>query len=154
QHPESSGEMAPGNWGELPGRSVKGAHNLRFRARGEKGTEVIEFLVGGINRPPYNVANRPYQDGFGPVRQVIQLTDQWRDYVLSLPEDTPLDGIIGGFGFTISRIYNPGPEATVFYLDDISYDNADPDLLRLPRSFVAATDGHSRLRISRYSIDL
>jgi hypothetical protein len=145
-----------GNWGQVKGRSVKGATQVRFRARGETGSEIIEFLVGGINRPPYNESSHPYQDSFGPLRKLIQLSQQWQEYEIELPEDASLNNVIGGFGFTISPIYNaainPGFDkqvkgSCIFYLDDITFDDANPDLPRLIRSFVPVADRDSRIRL-------
>ena len=145
-----------GNWGQQEGRSLKGATRVRFRARGETGKEIIEFLVGGINRPPHDSPENPHTDLFGPIRKLIRLDRQWQEYEIELPRNAVFDKVIGGFGFTISSIYNadinpgfgdrPGGRC-VFYLDDITYDDANPDMLRLIRSFVPLTDKHSRLRI-------
>lgn len=74
------------NWGTIPGSyNLEGAKELRFRARGAKGGEKLEFKVGGINKPPYNNATFPYQDSCdllttGPV----SLTPDWREYVIDL----------------------------------------------------------------------
>lgn len=148
-------DLENGNWGNQKGRSIKGARSVRFRARSET-SAIIEFIVGGVNRPPYNDPTHHYQDQFGPIRRLIQLSPQWQEHTIELPEDAPLDCVIGGFGFTISAIYNrdinPGfgervKGRCVFYLDDITYDDADPDMLRLIRSFVPIADSYSRLRI-------
>jgi hypothetical protein len=39
-----------GNWGEKPGRKIVGAKKLVFWARGEKGSELVSFKVGGMDQ--------------------------------------------------------------------------------------------------------
>lgn len=106
----------PDNWGDKPGEnfSPAGYKKLTFWARGEKGTEVIEFKAGGINAP-----GKQYRDSFDISTGKIQLDKEWTQYTLDL-ERRDLSSVIGGFCWVAARTANPADVA--FYLDDINYE--------------------------------
>jgi len=101
------------NWGSRKGGfDLTGATRLTFRARGEKGGEVIEeFLMGGIS------GDYPDSDSasIGPVI----LTNHWKDYSIDL-RGKDLSYISGGFAWTSNVKSNP--ENCIFYLDDIRFE--------------------------------
>jgi hypothetical protein len=101
------------NWGNRPGGyNLNGAHKLVFKARGEKGGEMIEEVkVGGISGDYADSGT----SGIGPVT----LAKDWKQYEINL-DGQELSNISGGFCWTVSRDHNPG--GAVFYLDDIRYE--------------------------------
>jgi len=103
----------PNNWGSRPGGfNLNGAHRLVFKARGEKGDEVIDdFKVGGISGD--------YADSGTAASGPVTLTKQWTEYAINL-EGQELSSITGGFCWTINRDSNP--DGAVFYLDDIRFE--------------------------------
>jgi len=101
------------NWGNRPGGiNLNGARKLVFKARGEKGGEVVdEFKVGGISGD--------YADSGTAASGPITLTKQWKEFAINL-EGQELSSITGGFCWTANRDSNPN--GAVFYLDDIRYE--------------------------------
>ncbi len=99
-----------GNWGEKPGRSLRGAVRLRFWARGERGGEVVSFKMGGVRGP------RP--DTAEAAAPKTRLTPDWRPYVIDL-RGQDLSNVAGGFAFVVTAADNP--KGCVFYLDDVEY---------------------------------
>lgn len=100
------------NWGSKDGGfNLSGAKNLTFWARGEKGSEKLEFKTGGIT------GTYPDSDmnGIGP----LELTKEWQQYTINL-EGLDLSYISGGFVFAASMMDNP--DGFVIYLDDIIYE--------------------------------
>lgn len=86
------------------------ANKVYFYARGEKGSEVVEFkMMKAKEQNPLALS---------AFSKKITLTSEWKKYELDL-KDAALDQISGGFGFIIHTEDNP--EGTVFYLDDIYY---------------------------------
>lgn len=101
------------NWGDKRGGfDLTGYKNLRFKAKGEKGGEYIEFFAGGIT----GQIEDGDSDRVG--MDAVSLTKEWKDYAIDL-KGSDLSHIIGGFGFSTSLDYNP--DGIVFYLDDIRY---------------------------------
>ncbi|MCS7180908.1 MAG: glycosyl hydrolase family 17 protein [bacterium] len=110
------------NWGDYPGYNIKGAKKLTFWARGEKGGEMAEFKVGGINRHPHKDSTKPYEDSFGPVTtrpSKIKLTKEWKKYEIDLTGEN-LSNVIGGFCWVTNVIQNP--KGCTIYLDDINFE--------------------------------
>jgi hypothetical protein len=103
----------PNNWGSRPGGfNLNGARRLVFKARGEKGGEVVdEFKVGGISGD--------YADSASASNGPVTLTKKWREYAIDL-KGQELSSISGGFCWTMSREQNP--DGAVFYLDDIRFE--------------------------------
>lgn len=100
-----------GNWGDQPGRELKGAKSLEFWARGEKGGELVSFKVGGINGKKYKDS---LESSLGP----IELTTEWKRFEIDLGgADT--SSVIGAFAWTASKDGNPG--GLTFYLDDVCF---------------------------------
>jgi hypothetical protein len=101
------------NWGNRPGGfNLNGARKLVFKARGEKGGEVVEeFKVGGIAGD--------YADSGTAASGPITLAKEWKEFTIDL-DGQELSSITGGFCWTVNRDHNP--EGAVFYLDDIRYE--------------------------------
>ncbi|MBS1807446.1 MAG: hypothetical protein JST84_04565 [Acidobacteria bacterium] len=131
-----------GNWGEEKGRPLIGATKLQGWIRGAQGGEIVELTVGGMNRPPYNDPAKPYQDSFAVPNVRMSLTKEWERFEIPLPVTANLDSIIGGLACIFSRAYNP--TGCTIYLDEISYDNADPQGLRLIRSYTPTVDASNQ----------
>jgi hypothetical protein len=103
------------NWGSRPGGlNLNGARKLVFKARGDKGGEMVEeFKVGGIAGDYADSGSA----GIGP----IVLAKDWKEYQISL-DGQELSSIAGGFCWTISRDHNP--DGAIFYLDDIRFEGS------------------------------
>ena len=107
-------QYPPGNWGTSPrGHDLSGKQVLQFWARGEKGGEVAEFKVGGIEGQ--------YPDSLVPAVSTgkITLTDTWQPYTIDL-KGKNLSHVIGGFVWASNRDDNP--DGCTLYIDDIEYD--------------------------------
>lgn len=105
----------PNNWGEQPGNnySGKGFSKVTFWARGETGSEVVEFKVGGIDSPA-----KPYRDSLVVTLGRVTLTKEWKQYTIDLSGQN-FNSVIGGFCWVASSDYNNGNQVT-FYLEDIA----------------------------------
>lgn len=104
----------PDNWGDKQGNnySKKGFKKLIFWARGETGTEVVEFKAGGISN-----AKKPYKDSFEEKVGRVSLSNDWKQYTIDL-ESANLSCVIGGFCWVASSDYN-NQRSIIFYIDDI-----------------------------------
>jgi len=107
----------PDNWGDKKGFnfSKKGLSKVTFWARGEKGSEVLEFKTGGIFSP-----KRQYHDSFDASLGRLTLSKMWTHYQINLDE-ADLSSVVGGFVWVASSDYNVGNKIT-FYLDDIFFE--------------------------------
>lgn len=103
------------NWGDRPGDDLRepGFRKISVWARGERGGERVEFKAGGI-RKRYN----QYRDSFEVTAGRIELTKEWREYVISL-DGTDLSSVIGAFAFIAQK--GADAEPVTFYVDDIEY---------------------------------
>lgn len=100
------------NWGRVDGGfNLSGAKKLTFWARGEKGGEIVEFKMGGINGE--------FADSDSNSTGRVELTKEWKQYSIDLA-GLDLSYISGGFVWVASKIDNP--DGFVFYLDDIRYE--------------------------------
>lgn len=122
------------NWGteKNAGMDLRGATTLTFWARGETGTEQVEFYAFGIGRSTNSgAATKPYPDSNRKISTgVITLGTQWQEYHLDVSQ-ADLSYVIGGFGWSaVSRT-----DGVVFYLDDISYNKSDLGSPRFPLSY-------------------
>ncbi len=106
------------NWGSKKGGfDLTGMTKLTFWARGAKGGEKIQkFIVGGIKGA--------YSDSTMVEIGPIELTDQWKEYVINLTGKN-LTYISGGFGWTATADLNP--QGATFYIDDIRFQ-VDPTM--------------------------
>lgn len=106
------------NWGSKKGGfDLVGMTKLTFWARGAKGGEKIQkFIVGGIKGA--------YSDSTMVEIGPIELTDQWKEYIINLT-GKDLAYISGGFGWTTTADLNP--QGATFYIDDIRFQ-ADPTM--------------------------
>ena len=126
------GAMQPtDNWGTHPdaGYDLRGATSLTFWARGAAGGERVEFFAFGANGGPYgDSAPKVTPGGY------VTLQPTWQLYTIPLT-GLDLGYIITGFGWVTNAPEN-GDRPIVFYLDDIRYNLARSDALRLPVSYV------------------
>jgi len=104
----------PDNWGDLPGTnfSGRGFTKVTFWARGETGTEVVEFKVGGIDN-----RTKKHRDSFRATIGRVALTKEWKQYHIDIGR-ADLSSVIGGFCWVASADYNKAKQI-VFFLDDI-----------------------------------
>lgn len=107
QYPDS-------NWGDQPGRRIRGAKRIVFWATGERGGEVVEFKAGGIRD-----SRKRYQDSFEVSIGRVTLTNEWRRYEIPLVGQD-LSNVIGAFAWVATGSANPN--GLIFYLDDIRYE--------------------------------
>ncbi len=103
------------NWGDKKGGfDLRNYRYLRFRAKGEKGDELIDkFFVGGISGQ-----TEEGDTDQGTLGQV-ELTKAWKDYEIDL-RGIDLSHIIGGFGFAVSADTNE--KGLTMYLDNIRFE--------------------------------
>lgn len=102
------------NWGTADsGYNLTGAKKLSFWARGDKGGEVVEFKMGGIN-------GTAYSDSDGASTGLVTLSKDWKQYEIDLSK-LDLSYIIGGFCWVARGEDNP--EGLSIYLDDVEYVN-------------------------------
>jgi hypothetical protein len=139
------------NWGKEPnaGINLKGVRRLRFRTRGKRGGERIEFFTLGVGRDPdrgTRIDSLPYPDSSPKVSTgVLSLQSTWRQDSIDL-KGHHLEYVLGGFGWSASGEQNRGRRVE-FYIDDIRFeyeDQADSVRLsapRLLRSFETIADG-------------
>ncbi len=108
-----------------PGYDLTGATELTFWARADE--PGLGLIVG---------MGYPY-DTSGEVRETVWLDTTWAMYEIALPEGVgELADIHGGFSFAFNDGLDPDPHGCTFYLDDIRYNLARPDSLRLLLSYV------------------
>lgn len=80
---------------------------------GEKGGEVITFLMGGF------ISGKVSSDTCSAKLESLKLTKEWKRYTVDLKRKD-LRNIITGFGFVVTGERNP--QGCTFYLDEITYD--------------------------------
>jgi hypothetical protein len=110
-------QNTPDNWGDTIGINFSDRHftKIVFWAKGETGTEMIEFKAGGINK-------KRFKDSFTvtSIPRRIPLTVNWVKYEIVL-SGLDLSSVIGGFAWVASTKDNPN--GVTFYLDDIIFVN-------------------------------
>ena len=104
----------PGNnWGDYPGGfDLSKAGKLTFWAKGEDGSEKVEFMVG-----MEQAQNAVSRDSLRATTGTIRLQKEWKKYSISL-KDLDRSRIITGFLFRIEGQGKP----VVFCLDDIQFE--------------------------------
>ena len=104
----------PGNnWGEVPGGfNLSKAKELTFWAKGESGSELVEFMVG--MEQPQNAVSR---DSLRATTGIIRLKKEWNKYSIPI-EELDRSRLITGFLFRIEGQGKP----VVFCLDDIQFE--------------------------------
>lgn len=131
------------NWSaDVPnaGFDLRGATQVSFHARGDKGGERVEFVVGGTTGA--------YPDSIQPTISsgVITLTKDWQRYTIDL-RGHDLSHVISPFGWVATS-------GLTFYLDDVTYDLARPDGLRFLRSYeVVDPDQETSLTNTAFGYD-
>lgn len=105
-------QSPPNDWkGESPGGlNFSEAQAVEFWARGEKGDEVVSFVVGAID------GNAMYRDTSRHELKDVKLTKEWKKHRIDL-SNSDLSRIKTAFGWSLA---SHGSEVT-FYLDDIQY---------------------------------
>jgi uncharacterized protein (TIGR03437 family) len=118
------------------GFNLSGATALKFKARGEKGGEVVSFFMGGVGWTD-SIIDPAVKDKCTPEYPHpclapdstpavelynLPLTKEWKEYTINLT-GINLSYIIGGFGWGASVANNRN--GAIFYLDDIRYELND-----------------------------
>ncbi len=99
------------NWGTVDGGyNLTRAKALSFWARGEKGGEVVEFILGG--------ASAVFPDSDGLTTGDVTLRREWTRYFFDLSKAN-LSYISSGFGFVIKQDQNQ--LGCTFFLDEVKY---------------------------------
>lgn len=98
-----------GNWGDEPGKSLIGAKEITFWARGENGDEIVEFKAGGIS-------GKQYEDTLDVSLGKIQLSTDWQKYVINL-SDQDLSNVVGAFACNIVASDNGSQNVTIYIAD-------------------------------------
>ncbi len=126
---EGNDRVPRSNFGTVPNAGIEltGATRLKFRARGERGGEVINFFMGGVGRNQSSgIPESPYPDSTPPARlDGVTLTREWKEYTIELTGRN-LSYVLGGFGWGASATSNSN--GAIFYLDDIRYELNDTRL--------------------------
>ena len=108
-------QNTPDNWGDNQGSNFSSQNYTKivFWAKGNSGTEIVEFKAGGIS-------GKRIKDSFSAttIPRRIPLTSDWVRYEIDLT-GKDLSNIIGGFAWVASA--NDNPEGVTFYLDDIKF---------------------------------
>jgi hypothetical protein len=100
------------NWGDDEGGiDLRGAKQLSFWARGDKGGEMVEFKMGIIAK------NKAFWDTGKASAGKLKLEATWKQYIVPL-EGKDLSRIVTGFVFVVQGRTEP----VVFYVDDIVYE--------------------------------
>jgi hypothetical protein len=100
------------NWGDSPGGiDLRGAKQLSFWMRGEKGAETVEAKMGIIAR------NKPFGDSASAKAISVKVETAWKQFVIPL-EGKDLSRIVTGFAFTVEGRAEP----VTVYLDDIQFE--------------------------------
>jgi hypothetical protein len=98
------------NWGNIDGGvNLRGAKKLTFWARGETGSEYVNFKFGGN----YGVFSDTTELATGPV----QLSKEWSEYAIDLTRED-LSHISCGFSWVADKT-EQNADKVIFYLDDI-----------------------------------
>ena len=103
-------------WEYLPGVNINNKLNdsdsipilLTFFARGEKGTENVQFKVKGIKDKAVET-------------RWINLDKSWKKYTIDLSKQD-LSDVVGGFCCISNKDRNPKTNVIIFFLDDIQYE--------------------------------
>lgn len=145
--------VSGGNWGERHGRVLVGATELTGWIRGKVGGELVRIEAGGVNEE--GDADLPNRDTLTLLKyepKLLKLTTSWQPFKLVIPPGSNLTGVIGGFSIYFDAGKNR--QGATVYLDDVRYNNADPNMLRLVRSYRATmADEDKSLRNAAFLYD-
>jgi hypothetical protein len=102
------------SWGDHPGRKIENVQKLVFWARGESGTELVKFQIGGVK-------SGKYQDSLDLVMDPnpLPLTAQWQRYEIDL-KNADMSSVVGAFAWSAATDGNP--HGATFYLDGIRFE--------------------------------
>ncbi len=106
-------QIPANNWGDKKGGfNLTGMKKFTFKARGEKGGEMVDFFIGGIKgSTEQGDSDEARLDG-------TELSKEWKTYTIDL-QGLDMSHIIGPFGWASNLDSNP--DGVVFYLDEIRY---------------------------------
>ncbi len=92
------------------------ANKLTFWAKGARGGERINFMVGGIG-----TSADPYPDSLRPAVTTgfIELAGDWQKYTIDL-RGRNLTHLIGGFGLVSNKCANP--QGATIFVDDVIFE--------------------------------
>jgi hypothetical protein len=107
-------QYPPNNWGDQPGRTIRGSTKVTFWAAGQKGGEIVEFKSGGIAS-----GAKKYKDTYEATLGSIALTKDWKRYEISI-KGKDLSDVIGAFAWVATADANPG--GLTFYLADMQFE--------------------------------
>jgi hypothetical protein len=114
-----------GNQGAARGRDLTGARTITGWIRSRSGPQPVTLELSRVVLPNGRVHQQ----------SVEFLADEyWSWFALEL-DRVPLLNVTGGFAIALSRARN-GAGPVVIDLDDVRFDDAHPDVLRLIRSYV------------------
>jgi len=107
----------PDNWCNKPGSNYTGKNvkRLSFWARGDTGTEVVEFKSGGIE-----CHKKTFRDSYAATIGRVRLSREWTQYTLDLSK-ADLSSVMGAFAWVASADYNNG-KRMIFYIDDLRFE--------------------------------
>lgn len=101
------------NWGESPGGyDLSQARKLTFYAKGERGSEIVQFKIGVRQEP-----DMPYRDSARLATGKIKLKSSWTKYTIPL-RGADLSRVLSAFVWVVEASDKP----ITFYLDDIQYE--------------------------------
>ena len=83
-----------GNWGDQLGKSLIGAKEITFWARGVNCGEIVEFKAGGIS-------GKRYEDTFDVSLCKVELSKDWQEFAINL-SNQDLSNVIGAFASIIA----------------------------------------------------
>ena len=92
------------------GISLENVNRLTFWAKGDNGTEKVEFRVGGT-------AGAAPQPAFST--GIVTLQKSWQQYSIEFTDKTHLDRVFSGFAWFTTKELNP--QGCTFYLDDMQF---------------------------------
>jgi hypothetical protein len=98
-----------GNWGDQPGKSLIGAKEIAFWARGENGGEIVEFKAGGVS-------GKRYEDTFDVSLGKVELSKDWQEFAINL-SNQDLSNVIGAFASIIAAGDNGSQNVTIYIAD-------------------------------------
>lgn len=100
------------DWGDAPGGfDLRGAKALTFWARGDKGGEKVNFVMGVLG------GDQKFRDSASAELKDVELTRDWKQYRIDLA-GKDLSCIKTGFGWSLAG----QGQAVTFYLDDIRFE--------------------------------
>jgi hypothetical protein len=111
-----------------------GAKALTLQVRATSGTEHMMLEIGGVNRATPLTLDRPYRDNLHNTLRYPPVRTEWQPLKITINPGVLLDSVIGGFSIFFDKSRNPS--GCTVYLDEIRYDNAEPNMRRFVGSYI------------------